>query len=82
MTCFDHSLQLVDECCWSHELYKVVIVLPRTRGGGRIVLTIGNPLFLSSGWNMGSIVVEFERAIRIAFIERLCGRWIKVRHLG
>ena len=82
MDFFDHSFQVVDQCHWSYELYKVVIALSRSWSCGRIVLTIDNPLFLGSGWNTGSIVVEYGRAIRIASVERLCGRRIKVRHFG
>ena len=79
---FDHSLQVFDQCLWSSELYKVVIVLSKTWCCRRIVLIINNPLFPSSRWNMGSIVVEFGRAIRIALRERLCGCRIKVHHIG
>ena len=79
MDFFNHSFEVVDYCCLTNELYDVVVALSRSLRCGRSVLTIDNPLFLSSGRNMGSIVVEFSRAIRIASLKRLCGRRIKVR---
>ena len=82
MEVLDHSSQVVDHYWWSEELHKVVVVLLRSLSFGRIVSTINNPLFLGSWWNSGSIVVEYGRAIRIASVERLCGRRVKVRHFG
>ena len=82
MSSLDQLLQVVYQSWWSNELYKIVVELSRSLSFRQIVLTINNPLFLSSWWNAGSIVVEYGRAIRIASVERLCGRRIEVRHIG
>ena len=47
------------------------------------MLTVNDSFHLSrSDGNKGSTVVVFRLAIRIASVKRLCGRRIKVRHLG
>ena len=79
---FNRSFQFVYHRFLSFELKDVVVALSRSLLCGRSYLTIGNPLSFGSGRNLGSIVVEFGRAIRITSVKRLCGRPIKVHRIG